>query len=279
MLRVVVVGYDKMQTALISGLLSSSHEIVGVMRYEKNKISPFKLFFKDIFAPSKTLSYMRSYGLYDIKAKSVNSKEFINEIKKLKADVVLVGSWGEKIKKELLSVPKFGFINCHPSLLPQNRGANPYFWAIYQGKEKSGVTFHIMDENFDTGKILFQEEIEITSLMNAEDLKLKACALAKKSIAPLLNNLEEGLLIPVLQDESRASREFMNDDLIVVDFSRTAREIKNHIRALQPYQTPYCRLDKWYYKIKECRIYDGVKLYDKSRIIKCKDSELEVVLE
>ena len=279
MLRVVVVGYDKMQTALISGLLSSNHEIVGVMRYEKNKISPFALFFKDIFAPSKTLSYMRSYKLHDIKARSVNSKEFIDEIKKLKADVIVVGSWGEKIKKEVLTVPKFGFINCHPSLLPQNRGANPYFWAIYQGKEKSGLTFHIMDENFDTGKIIFQEEIEITPLMSAGDLKLKACALAKKSIAPILNNLEEGLIIPVPQDESRASREFMNDDLIVVDLSRKAQEIKNHIRVLQPNQTPYCRLDNWYYKIRECRIYDGEFLYKKSRIIKCQDAELEVVLE
>ncbi len=279
MLRVVVVGYDKMQTALISGLLSSNHEIVGVMRYEKNKISPFKLFFKDIFAPSKTLSYIRSYKLYDIKARSVNSPEFINEIKRLRADVVLVGSWGEKIKKEVLDVPKFGFINCHPSLLPQNRGANPYFWAIYQGKEKSGVTFHLMDEGFDTGKIIFQEEIRITPFMNAEDLKHKACALAKKSIAPLLNNLEEGLLIPVAQDETRATREFMNDDLIVVDMGRTADEIKNHIRALQPYQVPYCRLDNWYYKIKECRVFDGKIKFAKSRIIKCKDTQLEVVLE
>ena len=266
MLRVVVVGYDKMQTALISGLLSSNHEIVVVMRYEKNKIS-------------QTLSYMRSYKLYDIKARCVNSKEFINEIKKLKADVVVVGSWGEKIKKEVLDVPKFGFINCHPSLLPQNRGANPYFWAIYQGKEKSGLTFHLMDENFDTGKIIFQEEIEITSLMNAGDLKFKTCELAKKSIAPILNNLEAGLIVPVSQNEARATREFMNDDLIVVDFTRTATEIKNHIRALQPVQTPYCRLDNWYYKIKECRIFDGERLYNKSRIIKCKDAELEVVLE
>ncbi len=279
MLRVVVVGYDKMQTALISGLLSSVHKIVGVMRYEKNKISPFKLFFKDIFAPSQTLSYIKSYKLYDIKAQSVNSKEFINEIKKLRADVVVVGSWGEKIAPDVLKVPKFGFINCHPSLLPANRGANPYFWAIYQGKEKSGITFHMMDENFDTGKIIFQEEITITHSMNAGDLKLKACEIAKKSIAPILNNLEEGLLIPIPQDETKASREFMNDDLIVVDFERTAREIKNHIRALQPYQTPYVRLDRWYYKIKECRIYDGEKIYKKSRIVKCKDVELEVVLE
>ena len=75
MLKVVVIGYDKMLSSLISGVIASNNKVVGVLRNERVKINKFLLFFKDIFAPSKDLSFIKSYKLNDIKAPSVNSKE------------------------------------------------------------------------------------------------------------------------------------------------------------------------------------------------------------
>ena len=77
-MRVVIVGYDQMFSNLILGTLESQNKIVGVFRHERVSIHPFLLFFKDIFAPSKDLSFIRSLKLHEIKAKSVNSKEFYN---------------------------------------------------------------------------------------------------------------------------------------------------------------------------------------------------------
>lgn len=277
MLKVVVVGYDKMFSSILMGALEAGHSVVGAFRIDRVKFSKFVLFFKDIFAPSRDFSFMRSYNIYDIKATSVNSPEFAAEFKKLGADIILVGSWSEKFKKPILNLPEFGCVNCHPSLLPVNRGANPYFWAIYQGKTKTGVTFHLMDEGFDTGKILRQTEVEITKEMTAGDLKDKTCAVAKSMVGELLSELETGMLIPIEQNEKNMTYEnAYTFEEVLIDFERKIEDVNNHIRALLPIQPPYCRIGGWFYRIKNHRIYDGKKAYKKSHVFKCIDGEIEV---
>jgi methionyl-tRNA formyltransferase len=277
MLKVVVIGYDKMLSSLISGVIASNNKVVGVLRNERVKINKFLLFFKDIFAPSKDLSFIKSYKLNDIKAGSVNSKEFLNEVKKLEADVILVGSWGEKIKGEILNTPKYGIINCHPSLLPKNRGANPYFWVLYQGKKETGVTFHKVDKNYDTGDILFQAKVAITPEMNALDLKNKCAQTAKLMVPSLLNDLENNRIIPTPQNEAEATYEFAyTANHIVIDYTRSIEEILNHIRALLPYQTPYVMLNDYYHKVGKYKISDGKPTMKNGKVLKCKDGFLEV---
>ena len=68
---------------------------------------------------------------------------------RLNVDVMLVGTWGEKIKKEIFDIPAIASVNVHPSLLPKYRGPNPYLQNILHRETKSGVTFHLINENFD----------------------------------------------------------------------------------------------------------------------------------
>lgn len=206
-MRVIVVGYDKMFAALVSGVIESGHKVVGALRLDRVKYNNFTLFFKDIFAPSKDYMFLKSYGVYDIKAKSVNSKEFAREVKRLRADIILVGSWGEKFSEYTLKLPKLGCINAHPSLLPKHRGPNPYYWALHNKESKTGVTFHFMDKNFDTGPILMQEAITINPDTTYSALRTKSCKVAKVMVAELLYGLENGFLIPVEQDERFATYE------------------------------------------------------------------------
>ena len=120
-MRIVIVGYGKMLAALVSGAKtitgnkgsenqSKGHEIVGALRVDRVKYSNFTLFFKDIFAPSIDYSFLKSHKIHDIKAKSVNSKEFINQLKRLNPDVILVGSWSEKFGREILSLQNKNFL-------------------------------------------------------------------------------------------------------------------------------------------------------------------------
>ena len=277
MLKVIVVGYDKMLSSLVSGALESGHKVVGVLRCDRYHIPAPLLFIKDIFAPSIDLSFIKSYGLYDIKAKSVNSREFKREFKKLGADIILVGSWGERFNKSVLDLPEFGCVNCHPSLLPQNRGPNPYFWAIYQGKTRTGVTFHLMDEGYDTGKILAQAAIDIGEDMNAGELKNKLCQVAKLIVGPLLSELEGGIVVPVPQDENCASYEgALEAENTLIDFNRPVKDVKNHIRALLGIVVPYCKIDGFFHKIKNYAVFEGERRFKKSRVFKCLDGEIEV---
>ena len=159
MLRVVLVGYDKMLYYLIEGIKQTEHTVVGVFRNDRIKYSPISLFLKDIFNPSKDYTNIKANKLYDIKGRSVNSNKFIAEIKRLKPDLIIVGSWAEKFRSEILSLVPC--INFHPALLPKNRGANPYFWSIYLNQSVSGLSVHFMNEKFDRGDIILQEAIVI----------------------------------------------------------------------------------------------------------------------
>lgn len=278
MLRVLVVGYDKMLSALISGCVYSGHKVVGALRCDRVNYSKFTLFLKDIFAPSHDYSLIKAFGVYDIKAPSINSKEFIKEFKKIKPDVILVGSWGEKISSKVASLPKYGCINCHPSLLPRHRGANPYFWTIFMGEDLTGVSFHYVNEKFDRGDILLQEAVTIDNDMTAGDLRDRCSKYAQGLVGELLNKLERGEIKAQRQDESRATYEKQiefKDTLI--DLRKTRKEIHNHIRALRPWYMPIFRINNRKIDIKNHRFLAlndkykdlkiGTKVFENRKII------------
>ena len=101
MLRVVIIGYGEMFTNLIAGALDANCEIVGVYRREMIKYHPFIRAIKDVLNPSLDYNYIKSYNLPEICVNSgVNSEEFKRALLKLNPDIILVGSWGEKISKE-----------------------------------------------------------------------------------------------------------------------------------------------------------------------------------
>lgn len=255
MLKVIIAGYDKMLAALINGAIDNGHEVVGVIRIDRVKYNRFTLFFKDIFAPSKDYSYLKSKNIKEIKANSVNSKKFKDFVLSSKADVILVGSWSEKFSIETIELPKYGTINCHPSLLPKHRGANPYFWQIYSGDTKAGITFHFMDEKFDSGEILMQGSFDITPYMTGGILKTKTCKVAEVMVGQLLGDLEEDNIIPIKQDETKATYDKWTSDLRVVDFSKEPPfVIHNKIRGMRPFSYPLVTHNKITYRIKHSEL-------------------------
>ena len=251
-----------MFSSLILGAIDSQNEVVGVFRYERVKYHPFLLFFKDIFAPDKDLTFARSMKLYDIKARSVNSEAFKKEILKLNADIILVGSWGEKFKKETIALSKLATINCHPSLLPKYRGPNPYARAIMNCESESGVTFHLMDEKFDAGPILMQKSVKITDVDTGETLKNKCCLTARVMLSELLENMKWEIIIPINQNEKEASYfPQIGVEDILIDFEKSAREIDCKIRGLQPWQSSYIPHKNVFFKVKSVQIRENNTKY------------------
>lgn len=91
-----------------------------------------------------------------------NSPEFIDWVKKHEVDILIVMS-GHILKKDILMAPKMCSVNKHAGLLPTNRGVFPYFWAQLKG-ETQGISFHIMNEKIDDGKLIYQEKVQDTRL-------------------------------------------------------------------------------------------------------------------
>lgn len=235
MLKVVIVGYGDMFMNLIAGTLDADCKIVGVLRKETIKYPHFIKKLKDIINPSTEHNYIKSYNLPEIEGvKGVNDKTFRKKLLRLNPDIILVGSWGERFEKETFNIPKIATINVHPSLLPKYRGPNPYFWVIRNMEQETGVTFHIMDEGYDTGAILAQEIVKIYPSDTGKSLKQRLVLTARGVCCELLNALKEDLIIPLKQYEDKASY-YSYPEGLELDFKKSAEENYALIRAIHPW--------------------------------------------
>ncbi len=252
-----------MLSNLIEGTIEAGSEIVGVFRYEYTMNDRF-LPIKDFFKPANDLTLIKKYKLHQIKCKSANSESFRRELMKLNADIMLVGTWGERIEKQTFDIPVIASVNVHPSLLPKYRGPNPYLQTILHRETYSGLTFHLMDEKFDRGAILAQKRIDILPNDTSKELKERTVFQARLMCAEVLKKLEYGVVIPVKQNEEDATY-FPNikDDDKMLDFEReTAEQIHARIRALHPWlPTYYTYKDKFFipnpYKLKIVKAEKG----------------------
>lgn len=235
-MKVVILGAGQMLTNLIAGCMDASCNIVGVFRYDKVLRPPIDRFILDVFNPSSEYTYIKSHKLYEIKARSANSAEFKKEILRLNADIILVGTWGEKIKKPIINLPKLATINVHPSILPKYRGPNPYLQTIKHLEKESGVTFHLMDENFDTGAILLQKHVDIEPSDTGTELRQKIHTKAREGVCELMKTLDTEIMIPMAQDEKYASYfPQIEEKDVMLDFTKSAEEIASHIRSFHPW--------------------------------------------
>ena len=204
-MKVVVLGKGLMLANIILGLKDAGADIVGVFRYEQTCTKPLKLFIKDTFNPSKELTLIRQMNLPQIKMKSANSEEFKRFLISNNVDLVIVGTWKERLKKEIFSVPTIGTVNVHPSLLPKYRGPNPYMQVILYGEKESGVTLHLVDENYDTGAILAQKKVEILPDDTSKELRERTVVAARALVADFIIGLNDNITMPIAQSERLAS--------------------------------------------------------------------------
>lgn len=240
-MKVVVLGKGLMLANIILGLKDSGAEICGVFRYEQTRTNPLKLFLQDTFNPSAEFTLIKQMNLPQIKLKSANSEEFKRFLISNNVDLVIIGTWKERLKKEIFSVPTIGTVNVHPSLLPKFRGPNPYMQVILQGEKESGVTLHLVDENYDTGAILTQKKVEIHSDDTSKELRERTVVAARALVADFIIGLNDNITMPIAQSEKFASY-FPNisGDERMLDFTvQTSDEIFRTVKALHPFLPCY----------------------------------------
>lgn len=257
-MKIVLLGSSDMLYNMIEGVLHTNAEIVGVMNWKNIR----KKTLKDFLETDYTEKHIKKLHLPVIKAKSANSKEFKNKLLELSPDILLVGTWGEKIKKEIFDIPQIASINIHPSLLPKYRGANPYSRAIMFGETKTGLSFHLINEKFDAGAIILQKEFPILKTDNAKTLKTRLCKEVTPMCKELLTKLETEILITIKQNEDEASYypHVKPEEIIIEPEKMTFEEIHNRIRGLTPWQSTYLLYLGEYFKIYD---YNEVPSYIK----------------
>src|SRR5437763_4537200 len=169
-----------------------------------------------------------------------NNSEFRALLEDLAADAIIVVGYGRIIPPWMLSLPKYGNINLHGSLLPKYRGAAPIQWAIAEGEKVSGVTSMLLNEGLDTGDILLQRELAIAPDDTAVTYGQRLSGVGAELMVESLRKLEAGSLTPQPQNHSRASlAPILKKEDAQADFKSPAQRIYNRLRGFQPWPGCY----------------------------------------
>lgn len=182
-------------------------------------------------------------GLSADKPESVNAPEFLDKVRELAPDMVLVVSFGQLLRDELLSLPRLGCVNVHASLLPKYRGASPIVQAVLNRDASTGVCFMRMERGLDTGAVYRTLEYPLDGTEYACALETALGELAAAHAEETLNGIADGTYLPVVQDESRATKcgKIRKDDSWI-DWKRSAADISAMVRAYHPWPGARCRM-------------------------------------
>lgn len=162
------------------------------------------------------------------------------QIKAFGPDLIIVFAYSHIIPKEILEIPKYGCINIHPSLLPRWRGASPVAFAILNNDEKTGVSYMLMDEKLDHGPVIKQVEHKIPADITTDKLTEDLAILAAQKLVPTLADYINNKIEPQPQNESEAtySKILARDDA-KINWSKSAKEIEQQVRAFYPWPGTY----------------------------------------
>ena len=172
--------------------------------------------------------------------KSLKADEVFERMAELGVEVGVVVAFGRLLPPELLAVPRHGFVNLHPSLLPRHRGPSPMQWALVCGDRITGVTTMLLDEGMDTGPILLQERAEVEPWATADDLAPRLAGLGADLVVRTLDGLEDGAVVPKPATLGRGSvtPDAAPRNFGKVDWTMPSRQLVNRLRGFTPLARP-----------------------------------------
>lgn len=194
-IRVLLAGFGPLPLSLIGHLLSHPEIVTIVGLLPASNLERYR-FLTQHPSEIEMLQLANEHQIRILAAPSINSSEFKQELSEIKPHILLVGGWSEIIKPEILASAGLITINCHGSLLPKYRGACPYVATIFNGDQKAGLTFHLIDDGIDTGDILRQKEFVVEKDETALQLERRAAEKFGESVVPLLCDLKSGTVVP-----------------------------------------------------------------------------------
>jgi methionyl-tRNA formyltransferase len=190
------------------------------------------------FSPVKETALAANIPVHQ--PEKIRAPEAQDLLQKLSPDCIVIIAYGQIIPARLLTIPKFGWINLHASLLPKYRGAAPINWAIVNGETKTGATTMRIDAGMDTGDMLLQSELEIGASETAPELSRRLSEAGAPLMVETLGGLATGTIVPRPQDHSNASlAPILKKEDGRIAWTRPAQEIYNRMRGFAPWPGAY----------------------------------------
>lgn len=236
-LRIVFMGTPDFAVTILKHLVDNSYNIVGVITASDKPAGRGRK-----LNESAVKKYAKSENLKILQPKNLKSEDFNNELKSLNADLQIVVAF-RMLPKSVWQLPKFGTFNLHASLLPEYRGAAPIHWAIINGETKTGVTTFFIDDKIDTGEIILQEQIDISTSETVGSLHDKLMHLGANLVSKTVDLIENKNVVTIKQpDIEEKSALKLNPENTRIDWADSLDNIYNKIRGLNPFPAAWTKI-------------------------------------
>lgn len=248
-MRVVFMGTPDIAATCLTRLLSAPVEVVGVYTkpdMPKNRGMKLEM--------SEVKKVATAAGLPVFQPTTFRDDAAVEELRALKPDAIAVVAYGKILPQRVLDIPTHGCINIHASILPELRGSGPVQWAILNGLDETGVTAMYMAAEMDAGDIIEIRKTPIEPYENAQSLLDRLAKIGAELLCDTLARVENGTVTRTKQDAAKATfAPMLTKALCPIDWTRTRRQIIDHVRGLDPWPVATAMIQDKRFKIYEVR--------------------------
>lgn len=270
-------GTPDFAVASLKNLVENNYKVVGVItapdrpagRGQKLRASAVK-------------EYAVAAGLTVLQPTNLKSEDFLAELKALNADLQIIVAF-RMLPKVVWGMPKYGTFNLHASLLPEYRGAAPINWAVINGETITGNTTFFIDEKIDTGSVILQQQVKVSSTTSAGELHDVLMEQGAGLVLQTVDLIESGKVTTTPQPNNEPKTAYkLTKENTKIDWSLDGQVIHNLIRGLSPYPSAWCFLND---KNKQQQVKILLAEFEKSEsvekvgLISVKEKQLKIAIK
>ena len=227
-MRIVFMGTPEFAVGALEAIIQAGHQVTAVVTQPDKPKGRGK---EMQMTPVKACAVAHDIPVFQ--PVKIKESEAVEVLRGYAADIFVVAAFGQILSEEILSMPKYGCVNIHASLLPKYRGAAPIQWAIINGEKVTGVTIMQMDRGLDTGDMLMKTEVPIDVTETADSLHDKVAQAGARLIVEALLKIESGGITPVKQNEEESCyAKMLQKSMSRIDWNKGAAELDCLIRGL-----------------------------------------------
>jgi methionyl-tRNA formyltransferase len=237
-MRIVMMGTGTFAEPTFQALIAAGERVVGLVTQPERDAGNKRGSTRQTGLGMASIA--AAAGIPVIQPESINTPEGVAALRAFEPDLLVVAAYGQILKPEVIAAPKLGAINVHASLLPKYRGASPIAHAIRAGETVSGVTIIRITLGLDAGDMLKQESLDIDPRETTGELEARLAPLGARLCLDVIREMKLGPVSGVKQDPALVTKapKFKKEHGLI-DWSKPATEIVNHIRAMQPWPTAF----------------------------------------
>jgi methionyl-tRNA formyltransferase len=274
-MRIVFMGTPEFAASSLNRLYEENYDVVAVFSQpDKARNRGMKM----SFSPVKELAI--KHGTPIFQPETLRDGSAYSILKDLQFDIIVVVAYGKLLPKEILDLPPLGCINIHASLLPKYRGAAPIQWAILNGESETGITSMYMSEQMDAGDMILAEKTKIGENETAGELFVRLGDLGAEVLSKTIKAIQNNTARRTPQNHSEATyAPFIERTFSPIDWTKTAREIKQKVLGLHPLPTATAEWGGVIYKIHSIDICDEKSPNKPGEIVSMSKQKLEIACQ